>query len=151
VDFNNLGESIYYRSLAIRGEDYRGLSDIVELIGAAPTSRRAPSASSGPSPSSPPYNTLFVETVGAGQNETRIREYVDRTIVVLTPGMGDAVQMDKAGILEIADLFVCNKADHPGENELVRDLRDIAAGRPIFETIATRAKGVPELLDALLA
>jgi LAO/AO transport system kinase len=75
---------------------------------------------------------------------------VDTTAVVLTPGMGDAVQMDKAGILEIADLFVCNKADHPGENELVRDLRDIAGNRTIVETVATRAQGVPELLDLLL-
>ena len=91
-----------------------------------------------------------METVGAGQNETRIRDHVDRTAVVLTPGMGDAVQMDKAGILEIADLFVCNKADNPGENELVRDLRDIAGKRAIVETIATQSKGVPELLDALV-
>ncbi|MFG0283939.1 MAG: cobalamin-dependent protein [Phycisphaerales bacterium JB039] len=137
VDFNNLGEAIYYRSLAIRGEDYRGLGEITELIGGVEATEGA-------------YETLFVETVGAGQNETRIRDHVDRTLVVLTPGMGDAVQMDKAGILEIADMFVCNKADFPGEHELVRDLKDIAGGRRIFETIATRAKGVPELLDALV-
>jgi LAO/AO transport system kinase len=79
-----------------------------------------------------------------------IRNFVDRTAVVVVPGMGDAVQMDKAGILEIADIFVCNKADHPGENELVRDLKDIAGKRPIVETIATRGQGIPELLDALL-
>jgi LAO/AO transport system kinase len=65
--------------------------------------------------------------------------------------MGDAVQMDKAGILEIANVFVCNKADHPGQNELMRDLREIAGRRPAIETIATRSKGIPELLDALLA
>ena len=138
VDFNTLGERVYYRSLAIRGEDYHGLDEILELIGGAGGEGGA-------------FDTVFVETVGAGQNETRIAERVDRTVVVLTPGMGDAVQMDKAGILEIADLFVCNKADHPGENELVRDLRDVAGRRPVLETIATRAKGVPELLDALLA
>lgn len=137
VDFNKLGERVFYRSLAISGEDYRELQNVVGLIGGA---YEGPEA----------FNTLFVETVGAGQNETRIREHVDRTVVVLTPGMGDAVQMDKAGILEIADVFVCNKADHPGENELVRDLRDIADGRPIFETVATHGKGVPELLDYLL-
>ena len=133
VDFNRLGETVFYRSLAIGGEDYHGLDDIIQLIGGVG------------------FETLFIETVGAGQNETRIREHVDRTAVVLTPGMGDAVQMEKAGILEIADLFVCNKADHPGENQLVRDLRDIAGSRPIFETVATRAEGVPELLDALFA
>jgi LAO/AO transport system ATPase len=138
VDFNNLDEAVFYRSLAISGEDYRALPEIIELIGGAHDGASA-------------FDTLFVETVGAGQNETRIRKFVDKTAVVLTPGMGDAVQMDKAGILEIADLFVCNKADHPGENELVRDLRDIAGKRPILETIATRAQGIPELLDAVLA
>jgi len=57
--------------------------------------------------------------------------------------------MDKAGILEIADLFVCNKADHPGENELVRDLKDISGKRPVLETVATHGKGIAQLLDAL--
>ncbi len=132
VDFNTLDEAIFYRSLAISGEDYHAVSDIIELIGGAG------------------FDTLFIETVGAGQNETRIRQHVGRTVVVLTPGMGDAVQMDKAGILEIADIFVCNKADHPGENELVRDLKDVAGRRPIIETIAIRGQGVPELLGLLL-
>ena len=136
VDFNNLGEQVFYRSLAIRGEDYHALDDILQLIGGV---------AEGPDA----FDTVFVETVGAGQNETMIRDHVDTTAVVLTPGMGDAVQMDKAGILEIADLFVCNKADHPGEHELVRDLRDIAGKRKIIETVATHAKGVPELLDVL--
>jgi LAO/AO transport system kinase len=65
--------------------------------------------------------------------------------------MGDAVQMDKAGILEIADLFVANKADHAGESKLMRELLDIAAGRPIFETVATEGRGVVELLEHLTA
>lgn len=137
VDFNTLDESVYYRSLAISGEDYAGLPEIIELIGGACDGAEA-------------FDTLFVETVGAGQNETRIRKYVDATAVVLTPGMGDAVQMDKAGILEIADVFVCNKADHPGEHELVRDLRDVAGRRPIVETVATRGQGIPELLGLLV-
>ena len=137
VDFNNLGQRVFYRSLAISGEDYSALNEIIELIGGA---------AEGPDA----YELLFIETVGAGQNETKIRNHVDQTAVVLTPGMGDAVQMDKAGILEIADLFVCNKADRPGEDELVRDLRDIAGKRPILETVATHGKGVPELLDKLL-
>lgn len=137
VDFNTLGERVFYRSLAIRGEDYRGLDTIIALIGGALEGEDA-------------FQTVFVETVGAGQNETLVRDHVDRTVVVLTPGMGDAVQMDKAGILEIADIFVCNKADHPGENELVRDLKDVAGRRKVFETVATRGQGVPELLDELL-
>jgi len=139
VDFNSLGEQVYYRSLAISGEDYAGLDTIVELIGGCE-----------PVDGLGPFETVFVETVGAGQNETKIRNHVDRTLVVLTPGMGDAVQMDKAGILEIADVFVCNKADQPGENELVRNLRDVAGRTPIMETVATRGQGVTELLDALL-
>jgi methylmalonyl-CoA mutase cobalamin-binding domain/chain len=138
VDFNSIGDAVFYRSLAIRGEDYASLDAIIELIGGAEL------------PDGARFDTLFVETVGAGQNETRIRDHVDRTAVVLTPGMGDAVQMDKAGILEIADIFVCNKADHPGEHELVRDLRDIAGRRPIVETVATEGRGVGELLDTLL-
>ncbi len=137
VDFNNIGEHVYYHSLAIRGEDYHGLNDIVELIGGACEGNDR-------------YDTLLIETVGAGQNETMIREYVDTTAVVLTPGMGDSVQMDKAGILEIADIYVCNKADYPGEDQLVSDLRDIAGSTPIVETVATHAKGIPELFDSLM-
>jgi LAO/AO transport system kinase len=139
VDFNNLDEAVYYRSLAISGEDYHGIDEIVGLIGGA-FEQGTPEC----------FDTVFVETVGAGQNETKIRSHVGKTVVVLTPGMGDAVQMDKAGILEIADLFVCNKADHPGENELVRDLRDIAGRRQILETVATKGQGIPELLDAVI-
>jgi LAO/AO transport system kinase len=132
VDFNAVDDKVFYRSLAIVGEDYRSLPDIIGLIGAAG------------------FDTLIIETVGAGQNDVAIRQHVDRTAVVVVPGMGDSVQMDKAGILEIADLFVANKADHAGEAKLVRELLDVASGRPILETIATEGKGVVELLDALL-
>ena len=131
VDFNAVDDKVFYRSLAIVGEDYRSLPQIVGLIGAAG------------------FDLLIIETVGAGQNDVAIRQHVDRTAVVVVPGMGDAVQMDKAGILEIADLFVANKADHAGEAKLVRELLDVAAGRPILETIATEGKGVVELLDAI--
>ncbi|MDZ4829226.1 MAG: cobalamin-dependent protein [Phycisphaerae bacterium] len=131
VDFNVVDEGIFYRSLAIIGEDYATLPDIIELIGGAG------------------YDKLIIETVGAGQNDVAIRSFVDRTAVVVVPGMGDSVQMDKAGILEIADLFVVNKADHAGEAKLVRELLDIASGRRIYETIATQGKGVVELLDGL--
>lgn len=133
VDFNTLDEAIYYRSLAIPGEEYSTLDGLIGLLGGAG------------------YTTVFVETVGAGQNETRIRTHVDKTLVVMTPGMGDSVQMDKAGILEIADVFVCNKADYPGQHELVRNLRDVAGRRPIAETVATMGTGVPELLDLALS
>ncbi len=132
VDFNALDESVFYRSLAITGEDYATLPHIIGLVGAGG------------------FDTLLIETVGAGQNDVAIRKFVDRCAVVLVPGMGDWIQMDKAGLLEIADLFVCNKADYPGESNLVRDLLDISGGRPILETIATRGKGVPELLAAVM-
>ncbi|MSR69927.1 MAG: hypothetical protein EXS17_06230 [Phycisphaerales bacterium] len=132
VDFNAVDDNVFYRSLAIVGEDYRSLDQLVELVGAAG------------------YETLIIETVGAGQNDVAIRHHVDRTAVVTVPGMGDSVQMDKAGILEIADLFVANKADHAGEAQLVRELLDVAGGRKIYETIATQGKGIVELYEALL-
>lgn len=132
VDFNQLDEAVYYRSLAIAGEDYSSLDEVLLLIGGAG------------------FDQVIVETVGAGQNDVAIREHVDETVVVVVPGMGDAVQSDKAGILEIADRFVVNKADHAGEARLVIDLRDIAGGRPIHETVAIRGQGITPLLDGLL-
>ena len=133
VDFNNVDENVFYRSLARVGEDYDTLPAILELIGGAG------------------FDTVFVETVGAGQNDVAIRGVVDSTALVLVPGMGDSVQMDKAGILEIADTFIVNKADYDGESALIRELLDIASGREIFETIATQGKGVVELLQHLLS
>jgi len=132
VDFNTVDEHVFYRSLARVGEDYSTLPDILDLVGGAG------------------FEIVFVETVGAGQNDVAIRDVVDTTVVVLVPGMGDAVQMDKAGILEIADTFIVNKADHDGESALVRELLDIAAGRDIIETVATQGKGIVELLNHLL-
>ncbi len=140
VDFNRLEERVYYRSLAISGEDYTALDDIIQLIGGCPEA----------TPGAGMFDTVFVETVGVGQNETRIRKHVDVTGVVLVPGMGDAVQMDKAGILEIADLFICNKADHAGQNELMRDLRVIAGKRKTIESVATHGTGITELYDLLM-
>ena len=133
VDFNNVDENVFYRSLARVGEDYDTLPAILDLVGGAG------------------FDTVFVETVGAGQNDVAIREVVDSTALVLVPGMGDSVQMDKAGILEIADTFIVNKADYDGESALIRELLDIASGRHVFETIATQGKGVVELLQHLLA
>lgn len=144
VDFNRLEERVFYRSLAIAGEDYHALDDIIQLIGGCPSVQASDGTELGA------FDTLFVETVGAGQNEVRIRDHVDHTAVVLVPGMGDAVQMDKAGILEIADVFICNKADHPGQNELMRDLRDIAGKRKVIETVATHGTGVSELYEMLM-
>ena len=132
VDFNTVDEQVFYRSLARVGEDYSTLPDILDLVGGAG------------------FEHVFVETVGAGQNDVAIRNVVDRTMVVLVPGMGDAVQMDKAGILEIADSFIVNKADYDGDSALVRELLDIASGREIFETVATQGKGILKLLDHVI-
>jgi LAO/AO transport system kinase len=101
---------------------------------------------------------VIVETVGVGQVEVDIAEAADTTVVVLTPGWGDGVQASKAGLLEIADVFVVNKADRPGTDEAVRDLAqmlelsgDRAFEVPIVETVATAAEGIDELWDAVLA
>ncbi|MCH2134796.1 MAG: cobalamin-dependent protein [Phycisphaerales bacterium] len=131
VDFNTVDDSCFYRSLAIVGEDYVHLPDIIELLGGAG------------------WDRVIIETVGAGQSDVAIRDHVDMTAVVVVPGMGDSVQMDKAGILEIADVFVLNKADHAGEGKLARELLDICNGRPILETVATKGRGIEELVQTL--
>jgi methylmalonyl-CoA mutase cobalamin-binding domain/chain len=131
VDFNAVGESCFYRSLAVVGEDYRHLPGIIDRLGGAG------------------FDNVIVETVGAGQSDVAIADHVDLTVVVMVPGMGDSIQMDKAGILEIADLFVVNKADFAGESKLVRELLDIASSRPVLETIATRGQGVEALAEAI--
>jgi len=100
---------------------------------------------------------VLIETVGVGQDEVEVAGVADVTVLVLVPGMGDDVQAIKAGIMEIADIFVINKADHPGadrvENEIagVLSLAHRADGwqPPILRTVATEDKGIVELLDAI--
>jgi LAO/AO transport system kinase len=102
-----------------------------------------------------PY--VLVETVGVGQMEVEIAGEADTTLVVLTPGAGDAMQANKAGLLEVADIFVINKADRPGANELERDLgtmldMDQHMGEwrpPIVRTIAQSGEGVAELWETI--
>lgn len=105
------------------------------------------------------YQWILVETVGVGQVEVEIAGAADCTIVVVNPGWGDAVQANKAGLLEIADVFVINKADRAGVTETRRDLEqmlelselDSAAWRPpIVATVATTADGVDELWTQVL-
>lgn len=100
---------------------------------------------------------IFVETVGVGQVEVEIAGAADTTVVVLTPGAGDGVQAMKAGLLEVADLFVINKADRPGVAELERDLnhmldmdnRTDGWRPPILKTVAVSGEGVPRLWEAV--
>jgi LAO/AO transport system kinase len=95
---------------------------------------------------------VLVETVGVGQQEVEVAAATDTTIVVVNPGWGDAIQANKAGLLEIADLFVINKADRPGAREtrrdleLMLDLTELGPWRPpIVETVASAGEGVEEL------
>ena len=106
------------------------------------------------------FDVILIETVGVGQAEVEIASTADTTLVLLAPGMGDGIQAAKAGILEIADVFVVNKADRDGADNVVRDLRNMlglggrhsAAGawRPsIVKTIAEKEQGVEDVIDAI--
>jgi GTPase len=100
---------------------------------------------------------IVIETVGVGQVEVEIAGHADTTVVVVNPGWGDAVQAAKAGLLEIADVFVVNKADRPGTADTVRDLEGMLelAGStdwrpPIVCTTATTGDGIDDLWDAIV-
>jgi LAO/AO transport system kinase len=102
------------------------------------------------------YGQVIVETVGVGQAEVEVAAATDTTVVVLAPGAGDAVQMAKAGILEVADIFVVNKGDRDGAGETARDLRQMlgmGAPRdwppPVLTTTASSKEGVAELWAAI--
>ncbi|GGS27131.1 LAO/AO transport system kinase [Streptomyces aureoverticillatus] len=99
------------------------------------------------------FDVILIETVGAGQSEVEIASVADRTLVVLAPGAGDGIQMAKAGVLEIADVYVVNKADQPGVHAMVRELRAmVELGRrhvPIVTTTASRREGAAEVIAAL--
>jgi LAO/AO transport system kinase len=99
---------------------------------------------------------ILVETVGVGQAEVEVAGLADTTLVVLAPGFGDAVQVAKAGILEVADLFVVNKADRDGAGDVARDLRQmlhLGAARPwsvpVLSTVAERGEGIGELVEQI--
>ena len=135
-------EHVFIRSMATRGH-LGGLSlavpDAVRVLGAAN------------------FRLVLVETVGVGQMEVEIASAADTTIVVVNPGWGDAMQANKAGLLEVADIFVINKADRPGVRETRRDLDQMLElggahewRPPILETVATDGTGVAELWDAVV-
>jgi LAO/AO transport system kinase len=102
-------------------------------------------------------DVVLVETVGVGQSEIEVVSLADTTLVLLAPGMGDGIQAAKAGILEIADIFVVNKADRDGADQTVRDLRYmLSLGQrrerdgsvwkaPILRTIASKGQGIDEV------
>jgi LAO/AO transport system kinase len=138
-------QGVYIRSMASRGH-------LGGLSAAVPEALRVLDAAG--------CDIVLIETVGVGQAEVDIASLADTTVVLLAPGMGDGIQAAKAGILEIADIFLVNKADRDGAEQVVRDLRHMQSlgGRhtapgawraPIVKTVAVRGEGIDDLLAAL--
>ncbi|OCB41636.1 LAO/AO transport system ATPase [Mycobacterium vulneris] len=94
------------------------------------------------------YDLIVLETVGVGQSEIEIAAIADPTVVILNPGAGDAVQAAKAGLLEVADLVVVNKADRDGADQTARDLR-AEASVPVLKLVAAQGDGLAELVEAI--
>lgn len=139
---HSMDRQVFIRSMATRGYMgglARATSDTVDLLDAAG------------------YDPVILETVGVGQDEIDVVKAADVVCVVLVPGMGDDIQAIKAGILEIADLFVVNKADMQGTDRLVAELRymisladDGDRARPgIYKTVAVRNEGIDLLKDGI--
>ncbi len=135
-------DGVYIRSMATRGQ-LGGLAptthDVVTILDAA-----------GCDP-------VIIETVGVGQDEVEVARLADVTVLLLVPGLGDGVQTFKAGVMEIADLFVINKSDHPGAEQVEQELlallsqssRDDGWRPPILKTVATTGRGVAQLRQAI--
>jgi len=138
-----LDDQVYIRSMASRGH-------LGGLAASTPQAIRVLDAAG--------FELIIIETVGVGQAEVAIASLADSVVVLLAPGMGDAIQAAKAGILEVADLFVVNKADRPDSQQVVRDLRNMIAlahlgpadwKPPIVSTIAMKGEGIDELVGRL--
>jgi len=135
---------VYIRSMASRGH-------LGGLSWATPQALRVLDAAG--------CDVILVETVGVGQSEVEVASMADTTVVLLAPGMGDAIQAAKAGILEIGDIYVVNKADRDGADATARELNHmLAMGErrapgdwrpPIVKTVASRGDGVDEVVEAL--
>ncbi len=110
-----LDEGVYIRSMAARGH-------LGGLAWATPQALRVLDAAG--------CDVVLVETVGVGQSEVQVAGLADTTVVLLAPGMGDGIQAAKAGILEVGDVYVVNKADREGADQVRRDLRSACCGRP---------------------
>lgn len=132
---------VYIRSMATRGEMGGlsiGVGAVVHLLDAYG------------------FDMILIETVGVGQDEVDVGELADTTLLIQVPGTGDSIQAIKAGVLEIADVLVVNKADLPGANDMVRDLRmmlRLSESRPwtppIVETVASEHRNTDALIDKL--
>jgi LAO/AO transport system kinase len=129
---------IFIRSMATRGALgglARATQDAIDLLDAAG------------------FDTVIVETVGVGQDEVDVVSCVQTCCVVLVPGMGDEIQAIKAGIMEVADLFIINKADREGADQVEREveaMKSLAMPQgwdpPVLRTVAQQGEGIPELL-----
>ena len=137
-----LDEGVYIRSMASRGHAgglARATARVVNVLDALG------------------FETVLVETVGVGQEEVDVVRVVDTVCLVTVPGLGDDIQAIKAGVLEIADVLVVNKADRPGADETARDLAQmLTLGKlrttwkpPIVRTVAASGDGVAELVDVI--
>lgn len=140
-----LDPEVFIRSMASRGH-------LGGLAWATPQALRVLDAAG--------CDVVLIETVGVGQAEVEIAQLADSTVVLLAPGMGDGIQAAKAGILEVADLYVVNKADRDGAKQTVRDLRYMLSlgGRhseagvwrpPILSMVASRGEGIEDVVAAL--
>jgi LAO/AO transport system kinase len=137
-------QGVYIRSMASRGH-------LGGLAWSTPQALRVLDAAG--------CDVVLVETVGVGQSEVEVAGLADTTVVLLAPGMGDAIQAAKAGILEVGDIYVVNKADRDGADATVRELRHmLSLGErrkpgdwrpPILRTVASRGVGIDEVLEAL--
>ena len=96
------------------------------------------------------FDTVLVETVGVGQSEVEVMHHVDLVVLVVAPGWGDHIQADKAGVLEIADVVVVNKADRPGAEDVKRALMaSVGEGTKVLVTSAVTGEGVAQLAEEL--
>src|SRR3954454_12473652 len=139
-----LDAGVFIRSMATRGH-------LGGLAWATPQALRVLDAAG--------CDVVVVETVGVGQAEVEVASLADTTVVLVAPGIGDAIQAAKAGILEIADVFVVNKADREGADQTARDLRNmLSLGErrgpddwqpPIVKTVAAKGEGVDDVVAAL--
>jgi LAO/AO transport system kinase len=137
-------DGVFIRSMASRGH-------LGGLSWATPQALRVLSAAG--------CDVVLIETVGVGQAEVEVASLADTTLVLLAPGMGDGIQAAKAGILEVADVFVVNKADRDGADTVARDLRymlslgdrraDDGWQVPIVKTVASRGEGADEVVDEI--
>jgi len=130
-------EGVFLRSSASRGE----------LGGIAPTTGAMIEVLKRTN-----IDVVLVETVGAGQNDVTVRQYASPLALLLMPGAGDDLQMEKAGIVEVAELFVINKADLDGAGKLEAEIREtVGSDRPIVQTVASHGEGIDKLADEILA